>query len=785
MIFIPGKKRILWMLLCLNVHLLMIFLYKPTIALAISCEDVNNQLDHTKLFIDKSILLEDQSDRILHVFMSSLDPSKVFFTKEDYEYAKELFGFYEVADDTMKIDCTIIDNIAMVLSQRVQMAKEFVSTLSYDDVRPQATNKLEFFYEAGDYADDEEEAGERLLNLARRQAFFFEASQQLKKRGDKERFTLKSVNTYFASLSKFFSLERPEAKLYYYGTFIRSAIIAIDRDSSYLSEIDMRMINRHHQSSRLNAQSRPSTVNAPMNTFKFESSVGGLVIATRDWEEPYWRIASVHDSHNELALKSDLLRPGDMLVAFSPGPRSILTDLSYSQYMFDFMNSFTAEAKNVKKQTSVMTLRRGEGNEAEVRLVSFSQRGSGLPAEYGQVQFQASLREAAKQTEEKAVKEAKDVDISYVKLLVFPDNDHLYSTDFGSIKNVLRGFAEEKPQVIVVDLRFNNPLDNGHPSWESVREFLSAFVPPEVSLGFVRQRDQDGEEESYLMYSDAPDYLSEEDHERLQNTPLVVLTSHRSREYHEWVSHILSYHKRALLVGDASTASKDTVNSVVLGGSYVMSVPSIRLYTPGGKNFAVSPVMAHVPIPSFIPSKPTLELRYPENAYDDSLVEFDAEESVAAGDDSRDFVPTEWVNELVERSQSRIKRNPAFEIYQHIEQLVQLENIIHYRPKYMPMDISALTHQVSQHQTPHHPELGSTPKAYYLWGQSILRLDHTLVEALQVAADYGTLFAGSLLPEQDEWSMVPHPKFQPQSEGSNPKPAKHKGKAQRNSGGFN
>lgn len=784
MIFIPGKKRILWMLLCLNVHLLMIFLYQPTIALAISCEDVNNRLDHTKLFIDKSILLEDQSDRILHVFMSSLDPSKVFFTKEDYDYAKEVFGFYEVADDTMKIDCTIIDNIAMVLSQRVQMAKEFVSTLSYDDIKPQATNKLEFFYGANDYAGHEEEAGDRLRNLARRQAFFFEASEQLKKRGDKEKFTLKSVNSYFASLSKFFSLERPEAQLFYYSTFIRSVIIAIDRDSSYLSEIDMKIISRHHQSVRLNAQS-PSVVNGPMNTFKFESSVGALVIATRDWEEPYWRVASVHDSHNEVALSTDLLRPGDMLVAFSPGPRSVLTDLSYSQYIFDFMNSFTAA--NIKKQASVMTLRRGEGNEAEVRLVSFSQRGSGLPAEYGQLEFQASLSKSAKQAEETTIK-GKDIDISYAKLLVFPDNDNLYSTDFGSIKNVLKGFAEEKPQVIVMDLRFNNPIDNGHPSWESVREFLSAFVPPEVSLGFVRERSKDGDEESYLMYSDVPDYLSEEDHERLQNTPLVVLTSHRSREYHEWVSHILSYHKRALLVGDVSTASKDTVNSVVLGGSYVMSVPSIRLYTPGGKNFAASPVVAHVPIPSFMPSKPTLELRYPENAYDDSLFEFDAEDSVAAEDDSRNFTPTEWVNELVDRSQSRIKQNPAFEIYQRIEKLVQLENIIHYRPKYMPMDLSALTHQVSQHQTPHHPEFASTPKAHYLWGQSILRLDHTLVEALQVAADYGALFAGIPLPDQGEWAIVPHSKFQPQtSEGSKPGPVKRKkkGKAQRNSGGFN
>ena len=369
--------------------------------------------------------------------------------------------------------------------------------------------------------------------------------------------------------------------------------------------------------------------------------------------------------------------------------------------------------------------------------------------------------------------------------MTFPnDYNALLTSTLGKIDTILKNLVATNPDVITLDLRFNNPLEYGHSAWQSVQELMSAFLPAGVSLGYVRERFTDGREEAYLLETQQPNYLSDEDYHQLLNTPLVVLTSYQSREYHEWVAQILKYYRRALIVGDTFTSTKDTVNSEATSPklNFHANLPGIRLYTPGGQNFSADPLLTDVIIPSFMSSEKTIDIRYPENTYDDSLNEFNP---TPLDDSFTDWLPDHVVDTLVARSARRVNLNENLMRYQQIEEQVGHPEVMRFRPQRMLLDYSKV-HQVhSNHITSAAPDRGTSAKGSLMWAQKILELDHTAAEAFHIAADYFISLTETPLPDQIAWQLSPHPRLtpKPKPKPQPPKPSKHKGKGAR-SGGF-
>lgn len=749
---------------------------RPNSAYALTCDELNQRLALTKLFIDKSVLLEAQQTRILHVFMSYLDPFKIYFHREDYEYFRSEFGFTAVADATMTIDCTIIDEIVQLFHQRLKYVIDYTQQLNYDDIKHGPGRQIEFYYEHDDYAKNYEEGNERLLNRLRLESLLLEFSPIFKSHHAKAKLVLKTIASALVQIYNYFDFDSAKGQNRIYNLFVKAVYVAIDRDVTYIDDETFAAL----RSALIVQNMRGATMlnlNTQLNDDRKLSFVGSLLNVSRNWEEPFWRIAAVHDSHNKVALSNDLFRPGDILFAMSVGESGSILDLSYSHSITD-INERSLEAKNTrntKRQKVIVALRPADdGSTATLRVISFSQKGSGLAQEDGTITFAASHPDLP-----------SDIDIGYVKILTFPDDKNPFTLSELSVKGILQNLARRRPDVIVLDLRFNNILENGHNSWNVVQELMSAFLPEGTSLGYVRERFTDGTEDAYLLNAARPEYLSDEAYAKLLDTPLVVFTSFHSREYHEWVAHILKHYRRALIVGDAFTASKDTVNSEVAipGSGFITTLPGIRLYTPGGLNFADNPLLTDVVVPSLIPSETTIDVRYPENSYDDSLVEF---EPTPLGDEYTNWLPDQVVDTLAQRTAERIKANLPLLNYQKLSDATSRPELMRAQPKLISLDPDQVVRVHSSHITPPPVDQLTSSKGKFIWAENILELDHTAVEALKVAAEYFITLTDTPLPAGPAIEILPHDSLiPPDPEPTRPSPQsgkKRKNKSSRGGG---
>lgn len=752
---------------------------RPHLAHALTCDELNQRLALTKLFIDKSVLLEVQQERILHVFMSYLDPFKIYFHREDYDYFTSAFGFTDVADATMTIDCTIIDQIASQFNQRLNYVTAYTQELSYDDIKHGPGRQLQLYYGHDDYAKTYEEADTRILNRLRLESLLLELSPIFKSHHAKAKLVLKTIASGLAKQYKYFDFSSTKGKNRIYNLFVEAVYVAIDRDILYTDDETFATVRSALILSNMRGATRLSQ-NVDLHNDRKSSFVGSLLNISRSWEEPFWRIASVHDSHNKIALSDDLFRPGDLLFALSVGESGSILDLSYSHSIID-INERSLESvntRNTKRQKLIVALRPDDtGETATLRVISSSQKGTGLTQESGTISFAASHPDLP-----------SDIDIGYVKILTFPDDKNVFNLSELSVKSTLQNLATQRPDVIVLDLRFNNIFENGHNSWNVVQELMSAFLPEGASLGYVRERFIDGTEDAYLLHAERPEYLSDEAYTTLLDTPLVVLTSFQSREYHEWVAHILKYYRRALLVGDAFTASKDTINSEAYtpGLGFTASLPAIRLYTPGGLNFADNPLLTDVVVPSFMPSETTIDVRYPENSYDDSLVEF---EPTPLGDGYTNWLPDQVVDILTQRSAERCKANPTLLNYQTLSETTSRPELMRAQPKLISLDLDQAVRIHSSHFTPPPVDQFIASKGQFIWAENILELDHTAVEGLKVAAEYFISLTDTPLPEGPSIEILSHDRLLPPE--PDPKPthaAPPQGKKRKNKssrgGGF-
>lgn len=737
---------------------------------AIDCDNVNERLGMTKLFIDKSILLQEQQDRIIDVYLNFLDPLKVYFYKDDYQYIQSEFGFTKIEGGTMTVDCALIDMIGDLFIERLHSARDFVQTLSYEDIKPDTDRTFEFYYDPGDFAQGPEEAGERLLARARLETLIIHLSAS--KINDSK--LLKIIRKTFSSLIDFYDAHSSRGKEHLYNSFIQAVYMAIDRDIGYLSDEIMKSIKQQNNLKNL-TNTHNSTLDERISHREQHRSslLGSLMNMTRDWAEPFWRVSSVHDNHNQVVLSDDLIHPGDMVLAMSSGSSRSLHDLGYSNSLTDLHSRtlFTALSDS-KKITTLLVMRKSQ-DDAKLRLVTITQKGTGLPLEFGILPMNAHHHSFD-----------APIDISYVKIVTFPDHNNPHTLKlFGGIQKVIQELAEHSPDVILLDLRFHNPHDNGHKSWDAVQEFMSVFLPPGVSCGYVRQRFLDKEEEAYLLHTEKPDTLSDEQYEKFLNTPLVVLTSYQSREYHEWMAHIFKHYRRALIVGDAFTATKDTVNSseFLSKTDFISTLPSIRLYTPTGENFSKNPLLADVVIPSFMPSETTLDIRYPENSYDDSLSEFEA---TPHGDDEVDWVTDQIIDTLTTRSLQRTKYDTHMKRYIQLEQSVSRSKVMRHRPRRITLDLNTVEHIHNVTATPSPPDRDLSAKGIYLWGQSILDHDHTVVEAMKLSADYFISLTDTSLPDTNLWSLSPDPKLLPAESQTDSRRQKSSKKSKKKTGGF-
>ncbi|MCY4380908.1 MAG: S41 family peptidase, partial [Proteobacteria bacterium] len=589
-----------------------------------------------------------------------------------------------------------------------------------------------------------------ILSRARLEALVLEASEATGHRRDKEKIILRGVKNYFNTLRQYFILERDSRKAKLYHDFVRAVYKGIDRHVEYSPTRDILELYQL------------------MNNNPHAGIVGSLVNVNRDWDNPYWQIIEAYDTHHEKVFTDDLLRPGDIILAMSTGTKSFLVDTSYSHTLMDLLRQSTHDNYKRGNKKTLLTLRPGTDGQAQTRLVSLVDDGAQLPLITGFFPLSASHENIPEETM-----------LGYLKLLAFPDDDAALNQVYYSLNEDIKSIIEFKPDVLLIDLRTHNFMDKGHGSSETIRKFLSYFLPFDLGLGYVRSRDRSGMEDSRQLISQMPESLSEEDYEKLQSIPIVVLTSYLSREYHEWVAQIFKFYQRAILVGDPHTRSKDTVNTLASKREYFLSVPNSRLYTPKGLNFTSDPLTIDITIPSITPSLEEYYVRYEEDIYDDNLL-YEVDDLSSNYSDL--WLSDELKKQLSTRSKQRVAQNSKFDFYQELR--AATKSAIGFKPKEISLDISDLERVDSDHLTPNAVTLAkglnSEKRLMNAVIQLILQHDHTLIEAMNIANDYYYHHAEGKMPNHLSWRLATHniikveetPNQAPTPKGKKPKKPK-------------
>jgi carboxyl-terminal processing protease len=287
--------------------------------------------------------------------------------------------------------------------------------------------------------------------------------------------------------------------------------------------------------------------------------------------------------------------------------------------------------------------------------------------------FQVAILRDKINLEEQAAKlrfETREADQKKLKLAVlelpsfYGDGDGDPSKRQGSrdVRRLLEQAKREKAQGVLLDLSRNGGglLD------DAVR--ISGFFVKEGGIVAV----QSSEERTRV--------LEDPDGDVVWSGPLVVLTSRVSASASEILAGAMKDYRRAVLVGDAHTFGKGTVQSLIplRSGLGALKITTGLFFRPGGSSTQHEGVAADVTLPSLLTEDLVGERTQPHSLKVDGIQAFVSPKANGNGDGARwKPVSTPLVSELARRSQERVARNAMFkEIEEQVEKRRQDDGVV-------------------------------------------------------------------------------------------------------------
>lgn len=311
----------------------------------------------------------------------------------------------------------------------------------------------------------------------------------------------------------------------------------------------------------------------------------------------------------------------------------------------------------------VVRLIRGKKG-SRVRLTVLRQEETAERFEVAIVRDKISLEEqAAKLTYETLEVEDRKLKLAVLDLPSFyGDRDPSKRQCSRDVADILRQVKEEKADGLLLDLSRNGGglLD------DAVR--ISGFFIREG--GVVAIKDAGSKTRVLPDPDDGTSYTG----------PMVVLTSRVSASASEILAGALKDYRRALIVGDAHTFGKGTVQSVIplRPGLGAMRVTTALFFRPGGVSTQNSGVEADVALPSLFEAESFGESSQPYSLPSATIEPFRGELA------NHDEGPKRWdpideatVQELVRRSSARVEKHEEFqEIRERIAEREQDDGVI-------------------------------------------------------------------------------------------------------------
>ena len=278
--------------------------------------------------------------------------------------------------------------------------------------------------------------------------------------------------------------------------------------------------------------------------------------------------------------------------------------------------------------------------------------------------FQVAILRDKINLEEQAAKlrfETIEADEKKLKLAVlelpsfYGDGDGDPSKRQGSrdVRRLLEEAKREKAQGVLLDLSRNGGglLD------DAVR--ISGFFVREGGIVAV----QSSEERTRV--------LEDPDDDVVWPGPLVVLTSRVSASASEILAGAMKDYRRAVLVGDAHTFGKGTVQSLIplRTGLGALKITTGLFFRPGGASTQHEGVAADVSLPSLLTEDLVGERTQPHSLQVQGIQSFVSPAANGNGDSTRwKPVSPPLVSELARRSQARVSKNVLFkEIEEQVE----------------------------------------------------------------------------------------------------------------------
>jgi carboxyl-terminal processing protease len=287
--------------------------------------------------------------------------------------------------------------------------------------------------------------------------------------------------------------------------------------------------------------------------------------------------------------------------------------------------------------------------------------------------FQVAILRDKINLEEQAAKlrfETIDAEQKKLKLAVlelpsfYGDGDGDPSKRQGSrdVKRLLEQAKREKAQGVLLDLSRNGGglLD------DAVR--ISGFFVRQGGIVAV----QSSEERTRV--------LEDPDDDVIWPGPLVVLTSRVSASASEILAGAMKDYRRAVLVGDAHTFGKGTVQSLIplRSGLGALKITTGLFFRPGGASTQHEGVAADVTLPSLLTEDLVGERTQPHSLQVEGIQAFVSPSANGNGDGTRwKPVNPPLVSELARRSQARVAKNALFkEIEEQIEKRSKDDGVV-------------------------------------------------------------------------------------------------------------
>ncbi|MDR2676983.1 MAG: carboxy terminal-processing peptidase [Puniceicoccales bacterium] len=328
-------------------------------------------------------------------------------------------------------------------------------------------------------------------------------------------------------------------------------------------------------------------------------------------------VASLYDPHSSF-LSADSWEEFQYLLTHSFfGIGTILQDdEGYCKIMEIYPGSPAEASKQLQPGDRIIAVGQGDAEPVEVLGMRFSRAAKLIRGAKGTTVTLVIQPVGADPSERKTVRIVRDevqlmaqrarahlyqipdetgqtIPLGYIKLPAFysSDESHADSNSYGDVKELLLKLKDRRARGIILDLRGNS----GGLLEEAV-SISGLFIPKSP---VVQVRDSEGN--AQVLFSP--------DAEPTCTDPLLILTSKQSVSASEILAGALQCHNRALIVGDATTYGKGSVQAILPLGQSLLCVPddlklgAMRItiqkwYLPNGNSIQQCGVGADIPMPS-------------------------------------------------------------------------------------------------------------------------------------------------------------------------------------------